>query len=165
MTKEELLIDEFKYGQCYVMAVALNEKLGWEIGCLFADIPHNGVDSGYWPHPVHAYVISPDGRFLDAGGLTDENSLTEEYLAHTRRKFTNPRFETFKDGDEFLTTLRHLEEGNFDGIPYDQETYSKFDYDYKWKYKDFFDSIYPRALAAIETLQLTDKTSEPSCSM
>lgn len=162
---EKSLIDQYRHGKCYVMAIALSRTLGWEIGCLFVDVPHSEVSGGFWPHPVHAYVISPEGHFLDAGGLTDESSLTEEYLTNSFRKFINPRYVKFTDTEAFLTTLRHLEEGHVDGMPYDLEVYSKFDYDYGWSYGQHLELAIPKALEAAEILQLTDKANQPSFSM
>ena len=74
------------------MAVALHRHFGWQIGVLVADIPNDNSATNRWPHPVHAYAISPNGVFLDAGGLTSEAQLTEEYLNTSRRKFWDPRF-------------------------------------------------------------------------
>lgn len=161
----ERLISEFKHGQCYPMAVALSRTLGWEIGALIVDLDHRGVDNGLWPHPVHAYVISPDGRFLDAGGFSDEATLKEDFLDTSKRIFSNPRFERFSDAESFLTTLRHFEEGHWDGASYDPEVYATFDYSHDWSYQKFLDEIYTRAIEAIEVLGLEEMANERTMSM
>lgn len=97
------LIDRFRHGDCYPMAAAMSDRLGWPIRALMVDVPSRG---GWGPHVVHAWVTSPDGRACDAGGGVTDEEVVAEYLHEHARKFREPRFATFETSEAFLVELR-----------------------------------------------------------
>jgi len=98
---------DWRHGDCYAMAMALSEELGWPAAALTVTLAacsrrHPGCSD----HVVHAWVRSPDGRAFDAGGFFDEGDLDGEFLSHPSRKFDDVRVEEFADA----TALRgHLD--------------------------------------------------------
>jgi hypothetical protein len=108
--------EDWRFGNCYAMALALADKTSWPIEVLIVDIPNpNGRKPlGVRSHIVHAYVVSPDGHAYDALGeikSKDNNSyhqaLKECFLEDTLREYSNAQHE-FYDRPQFLSKLKEL---------------------------------------------------------
>lgn len=152
--KPDQIKDKLLHGECYATSIVLAEELDLSIGALLVDVPMPMAD-GWRVHPVHAFVILPNGVFFDANGETDEDDLTERYLAHTSRKFRNPRIVKFINAVNFRDELRCLERG--EAVAPGQRT----------SFDDYLDDRLPTIRQYVEQLDLTNeaRASYPSLSL
>jgi len=98
---------DWRHGDCYAMAMALSEALGWPVATLSVTLaPCSRRHAGCTDHVVHAWVRAPDGRSFDAGGFFDDADLHGTFLDHPTRKFSDVRVEEFADVPAFR---RHLD--------------------------------------------------------
>jgi len=58
-------------GCCHDFAFAVHRRTGWPIGCLWKDPIVDEYTLSRHPMPIHLFCVTPDGRAVDAEGLTD----------------------------------------------------------------------------------------------
>jgi hypothetical protein len=93
--------DFFCHSACYPVAIILSRQLDWKIGALLID----WREWDWRPRTAHAYVIAPDGRVLDAKGLTTTTEISERYLSDREGEYANPRFIEYVDENEYRAEL------------------------------------------------------------
>lgn len=72
--KRKLL--EYRHGCCHIFALALHKVTGWRIESYWDMCPEDDdCTSGL----VHAYVVSPDGKYVDCTGAFNPKDLEEEF--------------------------------------------------------------------------------------
>lgn len=74
--------EAFKCGQCHALALALNERLGWELGGIGWECGCG--DCGWdeecdFPLPGHVVVRSPEGELLDIDGFGVESRWSHDF--------------------------------------------------------------------------------------
>lgn len=99
MPEVQEFVTRYRHGFCYSMALALSRRLEWPIEALVVDLP-NG------PHVVHAWVMDDDGLPFDVSGRFERESVHEEFLHGSRRKWSNDRLITWQTSEEFMVFLR-----------------------------------------------------------
>lgn len=63
---------QFTHGGCLVLAKMISEQTGWPLCALLTRYYGEEPD-------IHAFVRTPDGRYLDVEGLHDEAAMLAEY--------------------------------------------------------------------------------------
>ncbi|MBW3243686.1 hypothetical protein KUV57_13520 [Epibacterium sp. DP7N7-1] len=108
MERDELIEQRFCHGDCYPMAIALHQALGWPIRTMAAYVAKSSAER----HPAHSWVQAPDGRGFDAKGFRSEDEILEDMLA-TRSQFTieSTIIVTSADDTEYTSMLLHLAGG------------------------------------------------------
>lgn len=104
MTSLPDLIEEFTFGKCYALAVALHEETGWPIGALVADWKATADSTTVRRRVVHAFVRAPDGSVLDARGRSDECDLRNTFFG-PGRVIVKSWVEDFYDVEAFRACL------------------------------------------------------------
>lgn len=107
LTKD--VIEKYRHGGCYPMAISLSNFFELPIKALVVDIPKTTYDEGY-SHVVHAFISGNED--FDIGGTLTEDELKHEYLEHSHRQFHNERFLTFQDSDKFIQYLIDIHTGH-----------------------------------------------------
>jgi hypothetical protein len=83
------IVEQYSYGRCMWLALALNERFGWQIRC---QIEHDPL--GEWI--AHAYCVLPDGREADVLGIQERVDL---FSTGEVRDFTPDELIGFIGGD------------------------------------------------------------------
>lgn len=68
--------EEWVFGRCYLIALALHRATGWQIGGLTA--VRNARRGRQMPH---AFVIDPEGEKWDAAGRLTEEDLFQDFFS------------------------------------------------------------------------------------
>jgi hypothetical protein len=143
MTSTASLVEEFTFGKCYALAVALHEETGWPIGALIADWKSTPNSNIVRRRVVHAFVRTPDGAVLDARGRSEECDLRGTFFG-TNRFILNSWVEDFETVEAFTDCLIATE---INLVPESQ---------LMREIGDFFARTMPSARAACETLELSN---------
>lgn len=104
MTPLPDLVEEFTFGKCYALAVALHEETGWPIGALVADWKSAPGSETIRRRVVHAFVRLPDGSILDARGPSDECDLRNTFFG-PEKVIVKSWVEDFDDVEAFKACL------------------------------------------------------------
>ena len=103
------IIEKYRHGGCYPMAISLSKIFELPIKALVVDIPQTQYNEGY-SHVVHAFISGNED--FDIGGKITESELQQEYLENSNRSFHNERFLTFQDSNEFIQYLIDIHTGH-----------------------------------------------------
>jgi hypothetical protein len=97
------LEERFRFGGCYQMAIALADRLGWEVEALVADMRPRG--RAPYRHVVHAWVVDPEGRAFDAAGWLDRATLPDDFLGCPRDGYAGSSVVPVGDAGAFRALL------------------------------------------------------------
>jgi len=84
-------------GCCHDFAFAVHRRTGWPIACLWKDAIIDEYTLVRDPEPVHVFCVTPDGRAIDAEGLTDLAGLPGVYCEFEKDL---PRYRVQRHGTE-----------------------------------------------------------------
>jgi len=96
---------EWRFGLCYYMVFALIERTGWEAEIVSVDLHEY---STVREHPVHAYIVSPEGKLYDALGEISYKFMDEIFFENTLRKFENKRYKRFATREDLIEYFNKL---------------------------------------------------------
>ena len=63
-------LDEYRYGSCWALAVAIHRQTKWPLAWLIAEGEHL---------PFHGVVVAPDGKLVDADGYTSLDKIKRTF--------------------------------------------------------------------------------------
>jgi hypothetical protein len=110
MQPREQLIEQFTFGKCYAMAVALHEETGWPIGVLLADYRETSASTTVRKRAVHAFVLTPNDDVFDARGVSGLDELRDTFFpANGGRVIESSWIDECENLEDFKTCLVNTE--------------------------------------------------------
>lgn len=102
--------DDFTFGDCWRLAKALNYITGWKMAAIVCD---NQESKGVIRDWCHMGNITPEGKFIDITGISEENYVLEEWATEF--------WEHCKLVEEECHIIRPITTQEWDGMTEEQE--------------------------------------------
>ena len=132
-TPEECV--EYSEGSCHYLALALHQKLGWEMSVQIDQAEHFWEDEAdgdnYLPAVLHVYAIDPNGQAWDIHGRRPQDEIREDIEA--RFSPMEPDSDDCRSEGELRCYVGEWADAGEDPIERPLHTYTQEDLDRAWQ--------------------------------